>query len=189
MCKAAFRVLTCPVMDDQVVLRPVTEADLAVLERLTNTPEGTGPHEWHGWHDPHVYRHRWVENGLLGSAGGTLIVARGPDPLGFVNWRQFSTGQLSYCWEIGIGMAPEARGQGLGTLAHRLLVRYLFAHTQVNRIQAGTEITNVAEQRSLEKAGFTREGVLRGAAFRDGQWRDGVLYSVLRHEVDLTAGP
>jgi RimJ/RimL family protein N-acetyltransferase len=176
-------------MDDRVELRPAGEDDLVILERLSNSPEGTGPHEWHGWHDPHLYRHRWVENGLLGSAGGTLMVVSGPDVAGFVSWRQFPTGQISYCWEIGISLVPEARGRGLGTLAQRLLVRYLFAHTQVNRIQAGTEITNIAEQRSLEKAGFTREGVLRGVTFRDGRWHDGVMYSVLRGEVDLDAGP
>jgi RimJ/RimL family protein N-acetyltransferase len=176
-------------MDDPVVLRPVAEDDLAVLERLTNTPEGTGPHEWYGWSDPHLWRHRWAENGLLGSAGGTLMVISGPDVLGFVNWRQVASGLSSHCWEIGIRMAPEARGRGLGTLAQRLLVRYLFAHTQVNRIQAGTEVSNVAEQRSLEKAGFTREGVMRGVSFREGRWHDGVLYSVLRGEVDLDAGP
>ena len=67
--------------------------------------------------------------------------------------------------------------------AQRLLVRYLFAHTQVNRVQALTEATNTAEQWALQKAGFTREGVLRGYGFRDGAWRDAVIYSVLRHEV------
>src|ERR1700727_1438837 len=110
-------------MGDPVTLRPVQEDDLAILERLTNDPEGTGPHEWLGWGDPHVYRHRWMENGLLGSAGGTLMVARAGQVLGFVNWRQVPTGLTSYCWEIGIRMAPEARGQGHGTRAQRLLVR------------------------------------------------------------------
>lgn len=167
----------------------MAEDDLAMLERLTNSPEGTGPHEWYGWSDPHLYRHRWAENGLLGSAGGTLMVVSGDEVLGFVNWRQVGTGLTSYCWEIGIGLAPGARGRGLGTLAQRLLVRYLFAHTQVNRIQAGTEVTNLAEQRALENAGFTREGVMRGVSFRDGRWRDGVLYGVLRDEVDQDAGP
>jgi RimJ/RimL family protein N-acetyltransferase len=55
----------------------------------------------------------------------------------------------------------------------------------MNRVEAETEITNIAEQRALEKAGFTREGVRRGAIFRQGQWHDDVLYSLLRHEVDL----
>jgi RimJ/RimL family protein N-acetyltransferase len=50
----------------------------------------------------------------------------------------------------------------------------------VHRIWAGTEADNIAEQRALEKAGFTREGVIRGAGWRDGTWRDGVIYSLLR---------
>lgn len=61
----------------------------------------------------------------------------------------------------------------------------MFAYTQVNRIEATTEITNVAEQRALEKAGFTREGILRGTTFRQGRWHDQVIYSVLRDEVEL----
>jgi len=32
----------------------------------------------------------------------------------------------------------------------------------------------------IEKAGFTREGVMRGVFWRDGAYRDGVLYSLLR---------
>jgi RimJ/RimL family protein N-acetyltransferase len=116
------------------------------------------------------------------------MVTSGAEMIGFVNWRQMSTGQISYCWEIGIRLLPQARGRGAGTLAQRLLVRYLFAHSQVNRVQAATEITNVAEQRALEKAGFTREGVLREVGFRGGRWRDSVLYSVLRAEADLTGG-
>jgi hypothetical protein len=51
-----------------------------------------------------------------------------------------------------------AAGRGYGSAAQRLLVRYLFAHTQVNRVDAITDITNVGEQRALEKAGFTRAG-------------------------------
>jgi RimJ/RimL family protein N-acetyltransferase len=50
----------------------------------------------------------------------------------------------------------------------------------VHRIEADTEVDNIAEQRALEKAGFTREGVMRGAGWRDGEYRDGVTYSILR---------
>jgi RimJ/RimL family protein N-acetyltransferase len=64
-------------------------------------------------------------------------------------------------------------------------VQYLFGHTRVNRVEAITEITNVGGQRALEKAGFTREGVLRGTTFRQGRWHDQVIYSVLRDEVEL----
>ena len=45
---------------------------------------------------------------------------------------------------------------------------------------ASTEVANLAERRALEKAGFTAEGIARGVGWRDGQWRDGVTYSLLR---------
>ena len=169
-------------MNDQLRLRPVAEDDLAVIERLLGDPEASGEHRWLGWFDPRWLRRRWEETGLLTEEGGTLTVAVSAEPLGFVNWRRQRTTQVSHCWKIGIGMLPKVRGLGYGTEAQRLLVDYLFAHTQVNRIQAITEIANTAEQWALSKAGFTREGVLRGYAFRDGEWRDAVMYSVLRED-------
>jgi len=80
---------------------------------------------------------------------------------------------------LGIGLFPEARGHGHGTQAHQLLVDYLFAHTTVHRIEAATETGNIAEQKALDRAGFSREGVVRGARWRGGAWRDEVLYSIL----------
>jgi RimJ/RimL family protein N-acetyltransferase len=165
---------------EQVTLRPVDEDDLAILERLTQDPEVTGEFEWSGWYDLRSLRRDWAENGLVGAEGGVLMVVRGPEVLGAVNWQRRETTPVSHCWEVGIELLPEARGQGHGTQAQRLLVRYLLAHTTVHRIEAVTEIGNVGEQRALEKAGFTREGVLRGLCWRDGAWRDSVLYSILR---------
>jgi RimJ/RimL family protein N-acetyltransferase len=46
-------------------------------------------------------------------------------------------------------------------------------------------VQNVAEQRALERAGFTREGILRHTQLRAGRWRDNVIYSILRAEVSL----
>jgi RimJ/RimL family protein N-acetyltransferase len=155
------------------------------LAGLRDGPAATGPHEWHGWTDPQREHRRWAESGLLGERGGTLIVMHGSDRAGSVSWRQVQTGPTAFNWAIGVGLAPEFRGRGYGSEAQRLLVRYLFAHTQVNRVEATTEITNLAEQRALEKAGFTREGVMRGTTFRQGTWHDQVIYSVLRAEIDL----
>lgn len=166
-------------------LRPVAQGDLPIIYRLTSDPEATGEHEWFGFQDPWRYRRRWESTGLLDDDGGVLMVERQGEVLGFVAWSKRPTARTSFCWEIGIALLPEARGRGHGTQAQRELVRYLFLHTQVNRIEAGTEVTNVAEQRALEKAGFTREGVMRGAAFQGGRWHDGIIYSVLRSEVEL----
>ncbi|GAA4528148.1 GNAT family N-acetyltransferase [Amycolatopsis samaneae] len=168
---------------DRVALRPVTEEDLGLLEALTNDPEATGEFQWYGWHDPGYLRRRWRETGMLDPDGGMLIATLGARPLGLVSWYRSRTSPISYCWKIGLVLAPEARGHGYGVEAQRLLVRYLFAHTQLNRVEATTEVGNRAEQRALEKAGFTREGVLRGYGFRAGKWHDNVVYSVVRDEL------
>jgi RimJ/RimL family protein N-acetyltransferase len=173
-------------MSEEVALRTVREDDLPMLEQLTQDPEKTGEFEWFGWSDLRRWRRGWDENGLIGPEGGTLVVVRGNQWLGLVNWRrQQITVPSSYCWEIGILLVPEARGRGFGTQAHRLLARYLFAHTTAHRVWAGTEVDNIAEQRALEKAGFTREGITRAAGWRDGAWRDGVIYSLLRTDPNV----
>jgi RimJ/RimL family protein N-acetyltransferase len=167
-------------MGDQLELRPPCEDDLTIIEMLTQDPETTGEFAWFGWRDPLRWRRGWAEDRLLGDVGGVLMVVRGDRPLGFVNWRRHQVTAAGFYWEIGIAMLPEARGHGDGTQAHRLLARYLFAHTTAHRIEASTEMTNMAERRALEKAGFTAEGITRGIGWRDGQWRDGVTYSLLR---------
>jgi RimJ/RimL family protein N-acetyltransferase len=169
-------------MSEQVTLRPVREDDLPIMEKLTGDPDTTGEFAWFGWVDPGRWRRDWAGSQMLGPDGGALIVMRGGERLGFVDWARRLSTPGAYFWEIGIAMLPQARGHGYGTQAHRLLARYLFAHTTAHRIAAATEVGNIAEQKALEKAGFTREGVARAVGWRDGAWRDGVTYSLLRSD-------
>ena len=117
--------------------------------------------------------------------GGQLLVVDGDDaPIGSVSWHPvlFGPNLGSQALDIGISLRPEARGQGHGSRAQGMLARYLFATTAVHRVQASTDVRNVAEQRALERAGFTREGVLRGAQWRQADWHDLVCYSRLRED-------
>jgi RimJ/RimL family protein N-acetyltransferase len=172
------------VTTDRVRLRPCTEEDLASLELMFSDPESIGVYNWSGWGAMRTWRKRFEENGLLADDRSVLMVdSVDGEQLGFISWRPADAASPFLSWEIGISLWPTARGHGYGSETQRLLVRYLFAHTQVNRIQAQTDIENVAEQRALEKAGFTREGVLRGKYFRDGQWRDEVIYAVVRSDL------
>lgn len=66
---------------------------------------------------------------------------------------------------IGIGIVNEFRGKGIGSVAQRLLADELHAQGIV-RVEAQTDIENVAEQRSLANAGFSLEGTLRKAQGR-----------------------
>ena len=187
-------------MSEGIRLRPVIESDLPLLERIYDDPVDASEFGFSGYNNPGHIRRRF-EAGFIGVDGGKLAVVRDAEPgeahelgeagerrdvfVGDVGWHRVVTGPNSATWNIGIGLLARERGKGYGTRAQRLLVEYLFSHTLFNRIEAGTETTNIAEQRALEKAGFTREGVLRGASFRGGAWRDMVSYSIVRADVDL----
>lgn len=168
-----------------VSLRPIVEDDLPVITGYLADPAAVGPFQWFGWHDQHRWARDWAQDGLLNLDGGRLLVTHGAESAGFVAWRKISKGTFFH-WNTGILLWPQVRGRGIGTQAQRLLVRYLFAHTLAARVEADTDVDNLAEQRALEKAGFTREGVLRSTGFRDGLWRDSVVYSILRTDPQPT---
>lgn len=108
----------------------------------------------------------------------------GEELLGEVNWHPVKYGPSYGCvaWNFGRNLLPQSRGKGIGTEVLRLLVRHLFDTTDVDRIEGGTDTTNVRAQRSMEKAGFTREGIIRGAQLRDGKRHDLISYSILRSD-------
>lgn len=174
--------------DDDMSLRLAHEDDVPMLEELTQDPSRTGEFQWFGWSDLRHWRQAWEEDGLIGDDGGTLVVDRSGERLGLVNWRKQRITRAAFCWEIGIILTPEARGHGYGARAQRLLVDYLFAHTTAHRIWAATDVENIAERRSLEKAGFTLEGIARGTGWRDGAWRDGATYGLLRTDLAARRG-
>ena len=128
---------------------------------------------------------RWAQNRLIGEDTSALAVDLDGIVIGDVQWRivRFGPPPMSNAFEIGIRLLPEQRGRGYGTQAQSQLAAYLFDSYPVNRVQASTDVENLAEQRSLEKSGFTREGVLRGAQWRRGEFHDLVLYARVRQDL------
>jgi RimJ/RimL family protein N-acetyltransferase len=84
--------------------------------------------------------------------------------------------------EIGYALIPSERQKGYGTEAAKIIVDYLFLSKEIVRIQANTDVRNTVSQKVLEKTGFKREGTIRKYAFVCGEWRDALLYSILREE-------
>jgi RimJ/RimL family protein N-acetyltransferase len=156
---------------------------LELLTRFATEPAFSAPFQWAGFRSPEAFRRRWAEDGFLDKDQRYLAVAdRDETALGWVVWREANPGG-SGVWEIGIHLAPDHRGRGVGTAAQRLLVNHLFTTTTAHRLCAFTAADNLAEQRSLEKCGFRREGLLRQAGFREGRWRDVLVYGVLRDDL------
>ena len=166
-------------------LRVPRAEDAEFLDRQNTSPDDAGEFGWQGYRAPGHFQRKLQSGELIREDGGSLAVVDDEgDLVGEISWIRLLNGPPphGYCWNIGIWIAPEHRGKGHGTEAQRRLAAYLFENTYLERVEAGTEADNMAEQRSLAKAGFTREGVLRHANYRAGAWRDMVVFSKLRGE-------
>jgi RimJ/RimL family protein N-acetyltransferase len=83
---------------------------------------------------------------------------------------------------IGAALRPSFRGKGLGTDIVRVLCHYGFAVLGLHSVRLGTLADNHGMIKAAERAGFTREGVVREVAWIMGAWADGVTYGLLASE-------
>jgi len=174
-----------PVTGRLVRLRDCALADADLMDEWNRDMEIGGFNDF-GPRQP-VPREVLASGPLRNDQNGTLMIERLSDdePVGTVGWRLvtvYGPSPMSDAHQIGIELIPSARGQGLGVEAQRLVADYLFAATHVNRVEASTDIENVAEQRALDKAGYKREGVVRGSQFRGGTHHDLVVYARVRSD-------
>jgi RimJ/RimL family protein N-acetyltransferase len=83
---------------------------------------------------------------------------------------------------IGLALRKSFRGKGLGTDTVRVLCQYGFVVRGLHRLQAETLADNAAMIRAATQAGFTQEGVLRRAAWVNGEFLDEVILGQLASE-------
>lgn len=154
------------------LLRPQLPGDLPVLVGRHSPFDEFGPRSPRAAPAP----------AALDADGGLTVQTDAGEIAGDVSWRwqQWGPNAGSRGPMIGIWLRPGHRGLGLGSRAQAELVELFFRHTIAHRVEASTDVENVAEQRALERAGFRREGVLRGAQWRDGGYHDLYLYARLR---------
>lgn len=97
--------------------------------------------------------------------------------------------QLRHCsmttppgaWDMGLELAEEVRGKGIGTQALIAGCEYAFAHG-AHRIEGSTDENNVAMRRAFEKAGWKFEGVLRALFIEDGEPHDYFSYAITKFD-------
>jgi ribosomal-protein-alanine N-acetyltransferase len=80
---------------------------------------------------------------------------------------------------IGYWIGEKYAGQGYMLEALELLARHAFDTMRLHRIEAACIPGNQRSVRVLEKAGFTREGLLRSYLKINGTWQDHYLYALI----------
>lgn len=88
--------------------------------------------------------------------------------------------------EIGYWLGRAYWGRGIMSVAVGAATGYAFSTFGLTRVYALPFLRNTASARVLEKAGYTREGVLRRSAIKDGVVLDQALYAIT--DLDLVSG-
>ena len=89
---------------------------------------------------------------------------------------------VSQSAQIGYWMGERYAGQGYMQDAIRVLISHAFGAMRLHRIEAACIPANARSIRVLEKAGFSREGLLRSYLRINGIWQDHFIYSLIADE-------
>jgi ribosomal-protein-alanine N-acetyltransferase len=109
------------------------------------------------------------------------VVPRGADtPIGLVHVRALGPGFGTADWGFAIG--SEFWGKGIFTEAAELVLDFAFEVLHTHRLEARAAVCNARGNGALRKLGAEREGLLRHAFFRDGDYLDQVLWSILAED-------
>ncbi len=160
--------------DGEVALRHPTDADVPAIVEACQDPE-IG--RWTQVPAPYTEADA---RAFLRAAPHVSVIADAltDELLGTIGWR-WVDGNV----QLGYWVKREARGRGVATRALRLLTDWALASLGAVRVQLHTEPGNRASQRVAEKAGFTREALLRSFIELKGTRRDVYMYARLREEV------
>jgi RimJ/RimL family protein N-acetyltransferase len=83
----------------------------------------------------------------------------------------------------GLMIHPDYRGRGLADAAARVFSRHLILDLDFHRLELECYGFNERAIRHAERT-YVREGVKRKAYWRDGDWVDGVTFSLIREDLD-----
>jgi RimJ/RimL family protein N-acetyltransferase len=164
-----------------VTLRPWRESDIPAIVEACQDPE---IERWTAVPSPYTEDHArdFVAHGVPGREDDMQFAIVDPasdELLGSIGYFSPQEG----VGEVGYWIAAAARGRGVAVSAVRLVVSWALEARELRRIQIHTLPGNEASERVAEKAGFTREGVLRSYAVMKGQVTDITMFSLLPGEL------
>lgn len=85
-------------------------------------------------------------------------------------------------FSIGIQIDQNYRGQGYGTRAVRILLKYAFFERRLNKFNDCVLEGNEASATMMKKLGCTQEGIRREEIYTNGKYHNLILYGLTKDE-------
>jgi ribosomal-protein-alanine N-acetyltransferase len=173
-----------PLITPRLVLRTFLTDDVPDIARLADDPRISR----NALRIPYPYTEddarKWLatqrEDALAGTGAVFAITGKGDGAL-------MGACGLEVCREhrraeVGYWLGSDFWEKGYATEAATAVVGWGFSEMDLNRISATRFSDNPASGRVLEKIGMRWEGELRRHVFHGGEFRDMVMYGILREE-------
>ncbi len=166
---------------EKVRLRAIERGDIPVFVRWFNDPEVL---QYLSLYMPMsaAEEERWFERQLDAQDRKVLAIETaegvhiGNIGLHDIDWKNRQA-------ELGIAIGEKAYwGLGYGSDAIRTLLRFAFAEMNLHRIYLRVFDDNKRAIHCYEKCSFKLEGRLRECVYKDGQYHDQLLMSILQDE-------
>src|SRR5262245_19017605 len=169
---------------ERVTLRAVERSDLPAIHAVRNDPEVEGrvfaaplPHslaELEAQFDAQAAKPAHERDDIVfaievgGAVIGRVIL--------------FDSDSVSGTIRLGIAIAQDHQGRGLGTEAVDLALGYAFRDLGVRKVWLDVLADNGRAIGSYRKSGFVEEGRMRAHYWHDGAHHDAVVMGILRDE-------
>lgn len=174
-----------PLVDGDTALRSWRDSDRPALVSACQDAEivrWTAVPPRYGDADARAYLRRRFDATAAGlTAPFAIVHAATGELLGSISLLRFSWEDAR--GEVGYWLARQARGAGHATRAVGLICAWGFAALRLERIDLMAATGNPASQRVAERAGFTREAVLRSYLLSGSERQDMVMFGLLRREL------
>lgn len=183
---SSFPLLAAPLTDGEVILRDYAERDIP--EILIAHQDDRRLHVLTGEDRPPSgaelgrAAEREAADRAIGERATLTILEPGADTcrgqirVQPVDWDQSRA-------EVGIWLAPQVRGRGIGRGALRLAGAWLLGPCRLGRVELLAEPDNAPMIRAAQAGGFVREGVLREYLRKRGKGVDVVIMSLIPGDV------
>lgn len=174
---------------DGLGFRPVEERDLEQIRKLRNDPTTwiyltditqINERQQQRWFDSLLDSGRQRMYFTIVSEEKEFPISTEGDFLGIIRFDSVDVNNRNV--RVGADIVPEKRGRGIGTRAYGAILKFCFDHWNMHRIWLCVLEDNEIAKKLYKNVGFSEEGRLRQAVFRDGCWKDYIVMSILDEE-------
>lgn len=158
-----------------ITIRTIEDDDIDLIYRW-NSKKFRGDFQEFKFKSLNELKKEYNASGFCSNKFQVLIINEKDIKIGLVYLNFYREGIV----KIGIVLNYDSCNKGKGTIILKMMTEYLFSNYQIVRIEADTDVKNIAAQKILKRVGFLKEGTLRKYRFHHGEYHDSYIYGLIK---------